>query len=98
MIELTDIQKAHLPAIEWLLSGPRGCGKTFLLQVAMLERSFKNQGEWFEVFDHTFNHHRNLEMFMEQLVQTFAMKYDSDKYGISVRVRNNTFKIERLKK
>jgi len=52
MLELTPLQKKHLPAIEWLISDSRAEGKTFLLAFAFFQKALNNKGRWIRVFDH----------------------------------------------
>ena len=94
-MELTPTQDKHAPSIRWLLNGPRGCGKTFLLQAIMIEKGMKELGQWQSVFDHSFNDHGALERFLRGLSDVFAMSEHSDEFGISIKLQPRGFKIDR---
>lgn len=63
-MELTKEQKKHLKSIQWLLSGPRACGKTFLLAIAIIEQCKNQEGIKFRILNHNNNHNGIKEMAM----------------------------------
>jgi len=51
-IQLTELQKNHLPTVDWLIDDARAQGKSTLMAVAFIRKALKNPGRMIYVFDH----------------------------------------------
>jgi len=97
-MSLTDIQKKHAISINWLVNGPRGEGKTFLLLTALLERANRYRGEWIDLCDvdrHSKDPRDNSHL-INTLHQAFSVKFKDVEKSVELQIMQREMKFRIL--
>ena len=95
---LTPIQELTLPAIEWLIGGPIGSGKTEILCHAFIRQAIRT-GDWVRPFDHDapWEYAAHCRVNFPQRIRHIVELYYPE-WVMTWRVSTNSFKLEREKK
>ena len=53
-LKISDDQRKHMETIKWLILGPRGSGRTFMLAFGFVNFAYHRGGGWVNIWNHSY--------------------------------------------